>query len=117
MADLDLDALLAPLQDDAPCGADLEYDPNDLTAMLIPVLENRSDVGNIGTSAFDPIFWSHHVQIDRLWYLWQLKNGNDSIPQDYLGLPLAPFPLTVKDVLDIQQLGYSYGVASVGVSA
>ncbi|WP_431052892.1 type VI secretion system protein TssA [Roseateles sp. L2-2] len=27
MADLDLDSLLAPLQDDAPCGADLEYDP------------------------------------------------------------------------------------------
>ncbi|OWQ84144.1 hypothetical protein CDN99_25025 [Roseateles aquatilis] len=26
MADLDLDSLLAPLQDDAPCGADLEYD-------------------------------------------------------------------------------------------
>ncbi|HSI49065.1 MAG TPA: type VI secretion system protein TssA [Ideonella sp.] len=27
MADLDLDSLLAPLQHDAPCGADLEYDP------------------------------------------------------------------------------------------
>ena len=27
MADFDLEALLAPLQDDAPCGADLEYDP------------------------------------------------------------------------------------------
>ncbi len=26
MAELDLDALLAPLQDDAPCGPDLEYD-------------------------------------------------------------------------------------------
>lgn len=84
-------------------------DPNDPN--------NGGDMGNIGTSAFDPIFWSHHVQIDRLWYLWQLKNGNDSIPQDYLGLPLSPFALTVKDVLDVQQLGYSYGVASVGVSA
>ncbi|SEL35869.1 type VI secretion system protein ImpA [Roseateles sp. YR242] len=27
MADIDLDQLLTPLQDDAPCGADLEYDP------------------------------------------------------------------------------------------
>ena len=27
MPDLDIDSLLAPLSGDAPCGADLEYDP------------------------------------------------------------------------------------------
>ena len=75
------------------------------------------DMGSVMTSAFDPIFWSHHCMIDRLWYLWQIQNGNDSIPQIYLNKPLAPWALTVADVLDIQQLGYEYAVSGVSVSA
>src|SRR5258708_16855908 len=27
------------------------------------------DMGAVATSAFDPIFWSHHCMIDRVWYL------------------------------------------------
>ncbi|MBV9852544.1 MAG: tyrosinase family protein [Armatimonadetes bacterium] len=82
-----------------------------------PANQQRSgDMGNIGTSAFDPIFWSHHVMIDRIWYLWQIQNGNDSIPQAYLSKPLSPFALTVADVLDIQQLGYEYAVSSVSAA-
>jgi tyrosinase len=77
--------------------------------------QQGGDMGNIGTSAFDPIFWSHHCMIDRIWYLWQLRNGNGSVPPDYLGKPLAPFALTVKDVLSIQQLGYEYAASSVSV--
>ena len=25
-------------------------------------------------AAYDPIFWAHHTNIDRLWSLWQLNN-------------------------------------------
>lgn len=75
------------------------------------------DMGVIATSAFDPIFWSHHCMIDRIWYLWQLQNGTNNIPPDYLDKALAPFALTVKDVLDINSLGYEYAQASVAVSA
>jgi len=73
------------------------------------------DMGVVALSAYDPIFWSHHCMIDRIWYLWQLKNGVNNIPADYLDKPLAPFPLTVKDVLDINRLGYEYGQASVPI--
>jgi tyrosinase len=75
------------------------------------------DMGVITTSAFDPIFWSHHCMIDRIWYLWQLQNGINNIPADYMDKALAPFALTVKDVLDINSLGYEYAQSSVTVNA
>jgi tyrosinase len=66
------------------------------------------DMGTTVKAAFDPIFWSHHCMIDRIWYLWQLQNGVNNIPADYLDKPLSPFDLTVQDVLDINRLGYEY---------
>jgi tyrosinase len=70
--------------------------------------DRGGDMGVIATSAFDPIFWTHHCMIDRLWYLWQLRQGVDNIPPDYLSRTLAPFSYTVRDVLDIGHLGYEY---------
>lgn len=75
------------------------------------------DMGSIVTAGFDPIFWSHHCMIDRIWYLWQLQNGANTIPDDYLDKPLAPFALTVRDVLDINRLGYEYAQGLVTVPA
>lgn len=75
------------------------------------------DMGSIASSAFDPIFWSHHCMIDRLWYLWQLRHGVDNIPPSYLNRTLAPWALTVKDVLDTRRLGYTYGISRVRVAA
>lgn len=66
------------------------------------------DMGAVATAAYDPIFWSHHCMIDRIWYLWQLRQGVNNVPEDYLDKPLAPFALTVRDVLDINRLGYEY---------
>jgi tyrosinase len=74
------------------------------------------DMGVVATAAYDPIFWSHHCMIDRIWYLWQLDQHN-TVPPDYLDKALAPFALTVRDVLDINRLGYEYAQASVSVDA
>ncbi len=74
------------------------------------------DMGSIPTSAFDPIFWSHHCMIDRLWYLWQLSHGPSNIPADYLDKVLAPFSLTVGQVLDIRSLGYDYATSAAAVT-
>jgi tyrosinase len=69
------------------------------------------DMGLVGTSAFDPIFWSHHAMIDRIWWLWQARNGNGNIPADLVGQVLAPFNMQVRDVLNVHDLGYEYGAA------
>jgi tyrosinase len=71
------------------------------------------DMGAVATSAFDPIFWAHHCMIDRLWYLWQLRQGVNNIPPNYLSLVLAPWHLTVRDVLSVSALGYTYAASSV----
>ena len=69
------------------------------------------DMGVIGTAAFDPIFWSHHAMIDRIWWLWQARNGNGNVPTDLLDEVLAPFNLQVRDVLNVHDLGYEYAAA------
>lgn len=75
------------------------------------------DMGVVATAAFDPIFWSHHCFIDRTWYMWQLRNGTRNIPTNYLDMVLAPFSLTVRDVLDINTLGYEYATSGVIIPA
>jgi tyrosinase len=70
------------------------------------------DMGSIGTSAFDPVFWAHHAMIDRVWYLWQLRHGVNTIPTEYLDKALFP-GYTVQQVLDVRALGYDYAVGAV----
>jgi tyrosinase len=72
-------------------------------------------MGVISSSAFDPIFWSHHCMIDRLWYLWQVQHGVNNLPPAYLTKVLAPWSLTVADVLDVRKLGYTYAAAAVRI--
>jgi tyrosinase len=72
------------------------------------------DMGSIGTSAFDPVFWAHHAMIDRAWYLWQLRHGVNNIPSQYLDKALFP-GFTVQQVLDVRALGYDYATAAVAV--
>jgi tyrosinase len=69
-------------------------------------------MGVIATAAFDPIFWAHHTMIDRLWYQWQLQHGVNNIPPHYSEKVLAPFGLTVEQVLDVRALGYDYASSS-----
>ncbi len=71
------------------------------------------DMGSLATAAWDPIFWSHHCMIDRLWYMWQTKHGVNNIPGSLLPLVLTPFSMTVKDVLSINALGYEYAVSLI----
>lgn len=65
-----------------------------------------SDMFNNLTAAYDPIFWIHHTNIDRLWSEWQRHNpGAD--PDD-LDDVLAPFRYRVRDTLNIGNFGYTY---------
>jgi tyrosinase len=89
----------------------------------LEIIHNRIHVwfngsmSEVDTAAFDPMFWLHHTMIDRIWWLWQLKQGNPSsgIPPSLMDIVLVPFGRTVKQVLNIYELGYTYGSASVSV--
>lgn len=70
---------------------------------------------DISVAAYDPLFWAHHCMIDRLWYLWQLQHPGANPPASLIGNALAPFPMTVRDTLDITSLGYDYAAATTAV--
>lgn len=68
------------------------------------------DFGNQELAAYDPLFWSHHAEVDRQWAIWQANNpstvppGLDT-PFDDIGFP----GIKVSDVMDYKnRLGYSY---------
>ncbi len=66
------------------------------------------DMGSVTTAAYDPIFYAHHCMIDRIWYLWQIRHGINTISTDLLDVVLDPFSVRVGDVLDTKALGYEY---------
>ena len=58
------------------------------------------------TASFDPIFWPHHVNVDRLWAEWQVENPNCN-PADPTSI-LTPWNYTVGDTYDHRKFGYEY---------
>ncbi len=66
-------------------------------------------------AAFDPIFWAHHAQVDRLWRRWQLKHSPPSFTSAFLNTALAPFPMTVAQTLNVRALGYDYATTAIKV--
>lgn len=64
----------------------------------------------------DPLFWSHHAMVDRIWYIWQktMKKYKDYSGTNSDGTParltdrLLPFAETVQQALDPYFLCYYY---------
>jgi tyrosinase len=73
------------------------------------------DMSYVPFSAFDPIFWFHHCMIDRLFWLWQLRPGNN-VPLLLYDEVLDPFNLTVRQVINIYELGYDYASQQILVN-
>ena len=71
-------------------------------------------MSQVPTAAYDPIFWSHHAMIDRLWYIWQSSSHGQAPPTHLWDVVLAPFPMTVRDTFDISEMGYDYAVQAAG---
>ena len=78
------------------------------------------EMGVVPWSAYDPLFWSHHCMVDRVWYLWQIAPSNAVFTwdPDLLQTPLIVpgTDFTVADVLDIAKLGYGYASAEVALA-
>jgi polyphenol oxidase len=85
------------------------------------------DMGNLDTAAQDPLFYSHHTNIDRLWNVWMRAKSTHRNPsaQKWLAHPWAFFDenkrlitITVQDVLDQENsLRYRYPEPQVGAAS
>ena len=74
---------------------------------------------NTSCTAYDPIFWFTHCQLDRFWNQWQKQPeredlGASGMPNSVLNASLQPFSndeevtLKTTDVLNTENLGYTY---------
>jgi tyrosinase len=55
-------------------GYDVESGPN--AADFSPIPGANGDMGENDTAGLDPIFFFHHAHVDRMFWLWQLRNGS-----------------------------------------
>ena len=74
-------------------------------------------MSDIPFAAYDPIFWSHHAMVDRIWRLWQLNHPRIGPPDTLLNEALPPFNMTVAQTLDTTSLGYDYAVSTTSLGA
>jgi tyrosinase len=71
-------------------------------------------------AAEDPIFWLHHANIDRIWFVWSGPTHEDPADQRWTGQKFSFFDAegnqvqkTCADVVDnAQEFGYTYEPAS-----
>jgi hypothetical protein len=68
-------------------------------------------MGDVPVAANDPIFYSHHAEIDRIWACWQKLHGLAGPPdQTFTFVDGTGTEVTkkVSEVLDTKKLGYYY---------
>lgn len=68
-------------------------------------------MGDVPVAANDPIFYSHHAEIDRIWACWQRLHGLAGPPeQTFTFVDGTGNEVTkkVSEVLDTAKLGYTY---------
>lgn len=76
---------------------------------------NSRNMGTISYAARDPLFWVHHITIDRLWASWNARGNVNPTTGTWLN---APFSFVdrygvkvtgrLKDYFDTLTLGYQY---------
>ncbi|XP_065879524.1 polyphenol oxidase, chloroplastic-like [Euphorbia lathyris] len=78
---------------------------------------NNEDMGNFYSAGRDPIFFSHHSNVDRLWTIWKTlgRRQTDFTDRDWLNSGFIfydenakPVRVKVRDCLDTKKLRYVY---------
>ena len=112
-----------------PVHGGIETQPHDYVHGLVGGLDpdNQNVSGLMGdpdTAGLDPIFWLHHVNIDRLWEVWRKSapghadptdpkwvKGPTSIGERSFSMPMPAgknWDFTPADMEDLEKLGYGY---------
>ncbi|XP_019181147.1 PREDICTED: catechol oxidase B, chloroplastic-like [Ipomoea nil] len=82
-----------------------------------PRSANHEDMGNFYSAANDPVFYSLHSNVDRMWSIWKSLGGKrkDITDPDWLQTEFlfydetkTPVKVKVKDCLDNEKLGYTF---------
>jgi tyrosinase len=101
-------------EDPNSAGGPLENSPHGAVHVAV-----GGNMGAFETAGFDPIFWLHHANVDRIWEVWLGQGGGRANPTDDAWLSAIEYhfhdeagaetTMTVDDVLDNEnQLNYVY---------
>ncbi|KAI3804874.1 hypothetical protein L1987_26738 [Smallanthus sonchifolius] len=81
-------------------------------------MPNHEDMGNFYSAGYDPVFYSHHANVDRMWKIWKdLKPNSNQDPtdDDWLNASYVFYDenkqlvrVYNKDCVDHNKLGYDY---------
>lgn len=73
------------------------------------------DMAGVSTAGFDPIFYLHHSNVDRLWARWSAEHPTAAMPATEATFELPPFNrpfsnqwYTGADMVSTTALGYQY---------
>ncbi|KAK1439689.1 hypothetical protein QVD17_05509 [Tagetes erecta] len=79
---------------------------------------NKEDMGNFYSSGYDPLFYCHHANVDRMWKLWKDLNPSehaDPIDPDWLNASYVFYDenqdlvrVYNKDSVNLDKLKYNY---------
>lgn len=72
-------------------------------------------MSDVPFAAYDPIFWTHHAMIDRLWRLWQVKHHGASLPLRLSETVMQPFGVTAQGTIEPNALGYDYALSATDI--
>eukprot|EP00250_Pteridium_aquilinum_P020455 c24819_g1_i1 orf=201-1829(+) len=75
----------------------------------------KKDMGTLYAAGRDPVFYTHHASLDRLWEVWRSLGNEDIDDSDYLNSEFIFYnenaelvKVNVKDSFDTLKLGYKY---------
>ncbi|OEL36750.1 Polyphenol oxidase II, chloroplastic, partial [Dichanthelium oligosanthes] len=82
------------------------------------VAHPNADMGFLGSAGRDPLFYSHHANVDRMWHIWSTKLGGKGFDDpEWLDASFVFYDdvenprrvrIKFRDVLDARNLGYTY---------
>ena len=64
-------------------------------------------MSDAGVSPADPVFWLHHANLDRLWWVWY-NSAAGSHQNPVIAGQISPWTYTEADTRNIVALGYQY---------
>src|SRR5205814_426321 len=81
----------------------------------------KPDMGVLSTAAQDPVFFSHHSNIDRLWDVWVRKGNQQPVASSWRDQKFYFYDdktqwvsMTVEDTLNLEDVRYRYDGSAVG---
>jgi tyrosinase len=88
---------------------------NSIHGQVHVLVGNTENMGVIPWAAFDPVFWMHHCNVDRLWASWNHGGRTNPTDPSFLNQTFTfadennnKVVMKVQDVVDFAKLGYTY---------